>query len=236
MAQINTAKGEYERQKDKEFKEKQKKAVDEMTNHLIKGEKKKSIKQANCDAFQSLQKTEFVLRGIKEGKSYVVSKDLKTPAEMDRRMAEFTNANNKDCPEINTDVSEVNVDHPISFQELYYKYIEHQSDSIKMTLDTLNYNKANVEKIIETKKQKVEEVTQVIEKIKVESNTNNTDDQLLKEAMKELELNTTELQEAEDMNKKIKEEIELKEKNVNTLDKMRELYDKDKAPEKTTGN
>jgi hypothetical protein len=224
LIQITNAKDEFEIQKNKNFKEQQKLAADDMKNRVAKSEAIKSVKLANCSAFQSLKATKFVLDGI--------TKNSENSAETERRLSEFTNSNQFECPEIKYDVAEVTTTQKVSFQELYYQYIEHQSDSIKKTLEVLNYNKANNDRVIEEKKQKVEEVTKVIEKIKVEPSTNNTDDQLLKDAMKELELSNNELQTAEELNLKMKEEIELKEKNVSTLDNMRKLYDKEE--EKTT--
>lgn len=197
--------------------------VNDFKDRFAKSEAIKSVKQLNCAAFTSLQAAQIALNDFSD------FKNLDGVAEQAKKEADFTTGNSDKCPEIKINIPDVTAAQPVSFQELFYNYIKHQSDSIKNTIDTLKVKKVKNDKDIEDKKQKVKEATQLVEKQKVVEKADTTnkekDNQLANEALKELEAATNELQTAEDLDTKMKEEIDLKEKNILALKKLRGNYD-----------
>jgi hypothetical protein len=217
--QLINAKDEYQKQKQGQYQEQLKTTVTDFKNRFAVSEATKAVKQANCGAYNSLATTYTALQ------SSGGSKDYDGTMENLRESAEFRSGNSNECPPIKIEIPEVSAAQPVAFQQQFYVYIEHQSDGIKATLDSLKEKKAKNDEVIVEKKQKVEEIKQVIEKQKNEKKQNNEvkkdeDDQLIKDALKELEA-------AEDEDKKIKDEIEVKEKNVVALEQMRKTYDTD---------
>jgi len=226
IAQISNAKSEFEKLNASNFGEQKQSALNEFKDRFAKSEATKLVKQANCAAFTSVQAAKSKLNDFSD------FKDPKGPAENQRQLIDFPSSNLNDCPPIKIDIPEVNATQPLSFQELLYNYVVHQADSIKSTIDTLKLRKTKNDQAIVEKKQKIEEVKLVIEKQKRENKPadtlNNTrDDQLTKDALKELETATNELQTAEENDKKMKDEIAEKEKNITALEKMRSTYDID---------
>lgn len=227
LAQISNAKSEFERQNKSTFGEQKATTINEFKDRLAKSEATKVVKQANCAAYTSLQAAKSALNDFSD------FKNLDGPAEKARKSADFTTGNINGCPEIKIDIPEVNATQPVSIQEMFYNYVVHQSDSIKMTIDTLKVKKIRNDKTLEEKKQKVEELKQLIEKQKVEKNPSvsadkGEADQLTKDALKELEIATKEMQTAQEDDQKMKDEIAEKEKNITALEKMRSTYDTDK--------
>jgi hypothetical protein len=232
LAQISNAKSEFEKQNKSSFGEQKESTLNEFKDRLAKSEATKAVKQANCAAFTSLQAANSDLSDISD------YKNIRGSAEKMRKEADFTNVNINGCPPVKIDIPEVNAAQPVSIQELFYKYVVHQSDSIRTTIDTLKVKKTRNDQVLEEKKQKVEELQKVIEKQKVEKkpdvvNNQGEDNQLVKDAMKELEAATTELQAAQEEDQKMKDDIALKEKNITALEKMRSTYDIDNKPAST---
>jgi hypothetical protein len=224
--QLINAKDEYQKQKQGQYQEQLKTTVTDFKNRFAVSEATKAVKLANCGAYNSLATTYTALQSIGG------SKDYDGTMENLRKSAEFRSGNSNECPPIKIDIPEVSAAQPVAFQQQFYVYIEHQSDGIKATLDSLKEKKAKNDEVIVEKKQKVEEIKQVIEKQKNEKKQNDAvkkddSDQLIRDALKELEMADNELQTAEDEDKKIKSEIEVKEKNVLALEQMRKTYDTD---------
>jgi hypothetical protein len=196
---------------------------------LARSEATKAINQLNCAAFSSLQAAQTALNDLTD------FRNLEGSAEKARKLADFSSPNRSECPEIKIEIPEVNANQPESYQALFYNYILHKSDSIKTTIVSLKIEKIKTDKAIEEKKKKVEEVKKVIEKQKqvinpVATSSQDENDQLVRDALKELESATGELQTAEENGQKMQEDISLKEKNITALEKMRSTYDTDKKP------
>ena len=217
LNQISNVKSELKKLNDANFNENKDDVLNDIKEKVAKSEATKALKQANCNAFYSLQATKTAIRDFSD------FKDLEGPAEQTRKEAELTDKNLNECPEIKIDIREVNASQTVSLQEIYYNYILDASENIKIKVDSLKVKKTNNDKVIEEKKQKVEEVTKVIETKK-----NQNEDQDYIDALKELENAKKDLETAEENDKKMKEEIELDEKNISTLEEMRSLYDKEK--------
>jgi hypothetical protein len=225
LEQITNAKSEYKKQMSMQSQEQKEITVENFKIRYAVSEATKAVKQLNCAAYTSLQALEVSLKDFGD------FKDIDGPAEQSVKSADFTLLNSSGCPTIKIDIPEVNATQTVSFQQLLYGYVKHRSDSIKSTIDTLKVKKIKNDKVIEEKKQKIEETKLIIEKQKEDVNTAvNTEEanQLLIDAMKELETGTQELQYVEELEIKMKEEIELKEKNFQALEKMRGTYDTDK--------
>ncbi len=196
--------------------------IENNKNRYAVSEATKTVKQLNCAAYTSLQALEVSLNDFGD------FKDIDGSAEQASKLADFTTSNSNGCPEIKIDIPEVCAAQPISFQELFYSYVKHQSDSIKSTINTLKVKKIKNDKVIEEKKQKIEETKLIIERQTVEVNPNvkaEETNQLLIDAMKELEEANRELQTAEELEIKMKEEIDQKERYKKVLTKMRSTYD-----------
>jgi hypothetical protein len=224
--QLKAAKGEYQKQIQDQYQKQIETTISDFKNRFAVSEATKAVKKANCGAYNSLLATQSALKGFDN------LNDNDGTMEKAREAAEFRSANSNECPPIKIEIPEVSAARPVSFQQQFYGYIEHQSDGIKATIDSLKEKKAKNDEVIAEKKQKVEEIKQVIEKQKNEKKQNDAvkkdeDDQLTKDALKELEAAGNELQTAEDEDKKIKDEIGVKEKNVIALEQMRKSYDAD---------
>lgn len=222
--QIANAKTEYEKQMLMQTQEQIDAVVDDFKNKLAVSEAVKAVKQLNCAANNSIL--------ITKKKIYDFSDfdDLEGDAEEFSQLADFSTSSNTDCPPIKLNILEVNATRTVSFQQLYYNFILHRSDSIQFTVDTLKAKKDKNDIIIVEKKKKIEETKLVIEqqKTQTETTTNQvTGNQLLQDALKELETATQELQTAEDLDAEMQTEIETDEKNIQALEKMRSVYDTD---------
>lgn len=224
--QIANAKSEYDKILASQSLDKKAEVIADFQNRLAVSEATKTVKQLNCAAFKSLEAYKTSLNDFGD------FKNLEGSAEQTRKLADFPSSNVSQCPVIKINIPEVNAAQPISFQQLLYGYVKQRSDSIKSTIDTLKLKKVKNDKVIEEKKQKIEETKVIIEKQKTETDSG-TGNQLLLDAMKELEAATKELETAEDNEAKMKEELELKEKNYEALEKMRSTYDLDNNPTTT---
>jgi hypothetical protein len=224
--QLKDAKGEYQKQIQDQYQKQIETTISDFKNRFAVSEATKAVKKGNCDAYNSLVATQSALQGFGD------LNDDDGTMEKARKSAEFRSGNSNECPPIKIEIPEVSAARPVSFQQQFYGYIEHQSDSIKVSIDSLKEKKTKNDEVIAEKKQKAEEIKQVIEKQKIEKKQDGAvnkdqDDQLTRDALKELETAGNELQAAEDEDKKIKDEIEVKEKNVVALEQMRKTYDAD---------
>ena len=235
LAQISNAKSEFERLNKLNFGEQKQIAVSEFKDRFAKSEATKAIKQANCAAYGSLQAARSELN------EFIDSKELKGSLEKQCKTIDFTNGNNNGCPEVNVQIPEVNALQTISIQEMFYNYVGHQTDSIRVSIDALKDKKIMNNKALEEKMQKIEVLKNTIEKQKNEVSFSavthkGETDKLTKDALNELELATAELQAAQEQDQRMKEDISLKEKSITALEKMRSTYDADQkkaSPEKS---
>lgn len=223
-AQVSSAKTEYEKQMLLQTQEQMDAVVDEFKNKLAISEAAKAVKQLNCAANKSIL--------ITKKKIYDFSDfdDLEGDAEEFSKLADFSTSSNTDCPPIKLNIPEVNATRTVSFQQLYYSFILHRSDSIQFTIDTLKEKKDKNDIIIVEKKKKIEDTKLVIEQQKTQTDTTTnqvTGNQLLQDALKQLEIASQELQTAEDLDAEMQTEIETDEKNIQALEKMRSIYDTD---------
>jgi hypothetical protein len=235
MEQLNNARSEYQKQQQDHYQVLKDQTISEFKNRFAVSEAIKAVKQANCDAYNSLQDAQSTLENFK---------DLDGPLEKARKTADFTSANSTGCPPIVIKIPEVSANHPISFQQQFYGYIVRQSDSIKQTLESLKEKKAANDKVLEELKRKAEgakpegpkpeEPKPVVDNQQQEKKPDSTgkqqdDDPLLAAAMKARET-SVDLQAATEESKKINEEIAASEKSILALDKMRKMYDAPQTP------
>jgi len=94
LAQISNAKSEFEKQNNLSFGERKESTLNEFKDRLAKSEATKLVKQANCDAFSSLQAAKTDLSDISD------YREIKGSAEKMRKEADFTNANINGCPPV----------------------------------------------------------------------------------------------------------------------------------------
>lgn len=230
LEQITNAKSEFEKQIMMQTEQKKAEIVSALKDRYAVAEATKSVKQLNCAAFSSLESTKLKIDDFNG------SKELETSLEQASNLLDFTNLSSNDCPPITVQIPEVNANQPVSFQEMFYNYIVNQSDSIRSTIDTLKIQKEKNVQVLEENNQKVKKASKKVEeqKIALEANnstTNPSDNQLLIDAMNELEEAENGLQTAKEIEQKIKEEINQKEKHIDALTKMRATYD---IPKKQT--
>ncbi len=220
QAQLKDARDEYNKLMASQAKEQKQVVVNEFKDRFAVSEATKAVKQMNCAAFASVQVTEQKLASLRGQ-----FKGLKEPEEELASLMDFANGNTKGCPPIAVKIPEVNAQQTVSFQQMYYNYVLYRSDSVQRKIDTLKQAKVENDKAIAERKQKVEQAKKQIEESKKPEAQAAGDDKLLKDALKELELANSELQNAERTEEKLKADILEKEKTVAALDKMRSVYD-----------
>jgi hypothetical protein len=223
-AQIADVKSKYETMMTAQTLSQKQEVVDEMKDRFAVSEATKAVKQLNCAAAKSILITKKKIYDFND------FDNLEGDAEEFSKLADFTNMSTKGCPPIKVSIPEVNAKRTVSFQQLYYGFILHRSDSIQFAVDTLKAKKIKNDSVIEVKKKKIEETKHVIEQqqtqiITATSQTNNN--QLLQDALKELENASQELESAQSLDAKMQTEIENDLKTVETLKKMRGTYDID---------
>lgn len=224
LEQITNTKNEFLKQVLLQTEQKKSEIVSDFKNRFAIAEATKSVKQLNCAAFTSLESTKIRISDFKG------SKDLETSLEQASTLLDFTNQSGNNCPPITVQIPEVNANQLVSFQEMFYNYIVNRSDSIRSTIDTLKIQKEKNDTALQEKGQKVEKASKKLEEQKTaiksnNSTTNSADNQLLIDAMKELEDAENGLQTAKEIDLKINEEINQKEKHIDALTKMRATYD-----------
>ncbi len=167
----------------------------------------KNIKQLNCASRQSIEAAETVLQGNGN------FDDPDGSLENARSVSDFTNPKSSDCPQIKYEIPDVSAANPVGFQQMIYQAVKYKADSIKVNAELLKEKEAGIKKIIEEKKQVVEEL-----KLKPPENDS---DQLLKEAL-------AALNESVDEGNKVADELIKSKNSLENLENIRSTYDLEK--------
>ena len=150
--QVQKVKDKYTQVVNEKFSDQQKNTVNDFKNRIAKSEAIKNIKQLNCASQQSIEAAKIVLQGKDN------FKDLEGSLENMRSLSDFTNLKLPDCPEIKYEIPEVTVSNPVGFQQMLYQTIKYKADSITVNVALLKEKEKNIQKVIEEKKQVVEEI------------------------------------------------------------------------------
>ncbi len=200
--QVQKVQAEYSQILNEKFSDQQKNTANTFKNRIVKSEAMKNIKQLNCASQQSIEAAETVLQGNGN------FEDPNGSLENMRSLSDFTNT---DCPDIKYEIPDVTVSNPIGFQQMIYQTVKYKADSIKVNVALLKEKETSIKKVIEEKKQ-------VVEELKSKPPDNNTGDQLLKEA---LEL----LNESVEEGKKVNDELIKSKNSLENLENIRSTYD-----------
>ena len=207
--QVQKVKAEYTQIVNEKFSDQQKNTVNDFKNRVAKSDAIKNIKQLNCASHQSIEAAKIVLQGKDN------FKDLEGSLENMRSLSDFTDLKLPDCPEIKYEIPEVSVSNPVGFQQMLYQTIKYKADSITVSVALLKEKEKNIQKVLEEKKQIVEEI-----KLQPPAKDNKSD-QLLKDALDALN-------EALEEDKKVNEELLNSQKSIEALENIRSTYDLDK--------
>ncbi len=205
--QVEKVQAEYSQILSENFSDQQKNTANDFKNRIVKSEAMKNIKQLNCASQQSIEAAETVLLGNGN------FEDPDGSMENMRSLSDFTNPKSSDCPEIKYVIPDVSTANPVGFQQMIYQAVKYKADSIKVNVELLKEKETSIKKVIEEKKQAVEELKL--------NPPENDGDQLLKEAL-------AALNESVEEGNSVDAELNKSKTSLENLENIRSTYDLEK--------